>query len=650
MNLRFAGVKMNRNRIVTARNSIYKDKFLDLLPVDEVIEKKASVLEPQSSPQLGDTKNIAQIIHEKKANSIFNRLDVSPYHEVDNSSRLAKEAERVFGAKAVEFVRSKLAELNLPKTINVRVKAIKNAQTKTVGLFKKNEVVAYGDIVIELSHPSLGDKTASIEVSCDANTRVITSGFRMDKKQFPVTKDGWDAMVEYSKDCRSSIEPVHLVVRKYSRKFPEGYYESLGSFSNDAAIEGMLRANGLIVTRVHAPGIGRAIEPLIFDESDAAKVIKISKALSKTSGGNVTVIAEGPDKKEVVKKIVDKIESSPDRDDLSISETGSDQVAITGKKDTVLGNKGSQHLDSASISDIEAAIVYKLMQEYGRKLGSEQDYDKVRSFLTDLVEDVLLNYVRDLGQEISGEDLPEFVSTVYTESKQNLLQFLNKAPDTFEDIVSGQAEVEEEDIYGDSGDLDEPYTGVQYSQLDGGYKVAQRGVPFSSGSNPEPTKNAGPSATKAVMRGPAKDQKFSPNKFSDPGVKTKGTPTQTDTESITAKYSPSTSMSTPTKNAGPSATKAKMTGPAGDQKMWANEEPESVGLPEGSGSVEEFLTRDKAEQKGNVSQYLESSGERSVGSKAMKLEMGQYSGKGSLTSGPEFIERKSSIADFPYPF
>jgi len=637
-------------KIITPRNSVYKDRYERLFSGEGGIEKTSSAGEPADLSAFVDEKEIASRIHTSNAIRYTRRIPVSSEKNIDQTSKLVREAESVFGNNALNFLRSKLSEAGVPSTVGLKVSSIENTQTKTVGLFKKSHVLAYGDVKLELTHPVLGKKSASVNVACDDGVYVITSGFKMDNRQFPINKDGWDSMVEYAKSCQSKKEPVHLVVRKYSHKFPEGYYESLGSFENDVSVEGMLRANGLIVNRIKVAGIGNAIEPLIFDESDATKVMKIAKALQKTSEGNVTVVAEDGSEEDVVKDVVENAKKKPGEDSVSVTETGGG-VAVTGPKEAIIPKKSAEGVPSMTINDLVAAVSNAILSK-NKKYFSKVDPQEANAVLRDVILQVVDELTGGAQVDLNALDrdtLTEFFTMVYDKTQEYVSELFKS--DVFSGIATGESSEFIPDVFQDTGDIDEPGSAGQANWL-GGVRLAGKGDPYSTGSNPEPTRNAGPASTKAKLVGPAGDQKIEKNTFTDSPAKGGKREGIQDHTSITDKMSPATSMGTPTKNAGPAATKAKMTGPGGDQDMWANEEPTDAHLPEGAGTDEEFLSRDKKEQKGNVGAFLESSGEGSGGAEAMKLEMGQYGGGGNLTAGPEFMERKSSrgLSDFPYPF
>ena len=722
--MRFEDRDMFRNKIITkkdARISRMMEAAFEagLKEGEEAIKKVASRLDDfsrKSDPEAEKEvwTKVAHAISESRESNAIRRYDGFEPTRVSEDSQIIREAYDRLGREVVAFLKQKFDADRLPPSIDLSVSKVSNVQTRYTGLFKKSARVAYGDVSVKISHPALMGKTASVSVSCDGDVKVITSGFTMDGFQFPVNKEGWEQMVRHAQKEAAKSEPVHLIVRKFSQKFPEGYYESLGVFEDDAALEAMLRQNGVIYNYTKTASFNRAIEPVIFDESDVSKVIKIAKALSiknaqQASGQKATVVtSDTKTALDVAKKLEEETPGS--NEDITVVKDPSGQGALVTAPQEALKKR------SANEAEYFIQLVNEMRRENGEPPLTPEEEDQMRWMHSPLSTRaaILLDYARKyieekhpnfhpndkvLGQIIRGHyfigkepivnqnwssarallreaiDEEAAAAAAKPDAGVSVDQLEKSIPKGIEAAVDkvvedelGQAEAES--IYSKYLDDSLPSRdpdGAFYEGTDGQYEelidllaghddedysktAASAGVPYSDKQNDPPTRNQGPSATKAKLVGPAGPQKINKNSPSDPPVRT---PRKSDGRGDYPMAVNETMMSPPTKNQGPSAARAKFRGPAGEQKMWANEPPKASSVPAGSGTPEEFMTRDRGEESGNVRNFFPGSGGNKKPGKgrAMDLEMGRYDTGGSISNGPEFFVRKtSSVEDFPYPF
>lgn len=779
---------MLEKKIKTRGNSLLSNiigKELYYQEGEEHITKKASLQKDSEisnliSQALDNDGDFGSKEYRKIASNIVNKKKllstnrIMGYEGDENkdflNNSLGRKAATEVERKACKHLTDHLNNIDL-KSVSIKKANAKNVQFRPVGVFKKNAEVSFSEVEIDLTHPALEGETVKVSMCCDRGDMTFTSGFQYSGHQFPLNKEGWSKLLEFHKVASRRSKPINLVVRTFTAEYPEGYYETLGQFDDPSELEAILKTNGVIYHYLDPT----SIEPVIFDESDAAKIRKIAQSYQARIDGGSTY---GGDKDKVsvkttdkdAKKIVDKLEGKVGEISLSRDPKDPKSVNITTDKkdkDELIRGLTTSSVDFSEYRFIEAAFAdpkdfdflvdyaSDVVQDYALSSGVDLNDDRLIPDRGTGIEDILsyaiyTGYTPELRQKIrSGQFVidSEEVSRIYEEYRDYLRTNIESAysdwletaayeegagrdtddlvaydqegldtqeedeadledvggygsPDTFlyeeDDTLSGgdyqprsriidteseyQGDVErskgyipksvttrpspvtipnprrryEESDYENEDNVVATGGMIRGSQkgdgIDRGTKrVSAKGAPYSEGDPAPASKNKGPSGTKTTVRGPAGEQR----PVNRPSYGSQVAKPRPSSEGSPLSDNKGGSMKDPSRNQGPGSKKLLVRGPAGEQKTWSNEktgfEPK-VKRPVGKGSPEEFMTRDKKHQPGNVAEFIGNDVQSSPG-RTMDLEMGRYPANKGKSSGPQFF-RQSSVLNktFPYPF
>lgn len=549
-------------RIFTNKGK-HATSILDALSEKKGMPKTASVEAPDKN-----LRKVAEDVHLNKICSNFIRSGYTT-STLSKDDTVKKQAEKELSDKVLGYMAGQLKSMGI-RSCSIDVGEVANVQVKTAGLNKNYSNVLYADVNVELSHPSLMGKSASVIVSVAEKDIVPPSFMAFGNKKYAFSKDGWDELINSNIPTQktASEDSRSIIIRKYNNEndtpVPNGYYAVLGTTENYVKLCQDLKAAGVMYNyRTSVPEIGNCIEPALIKEGDLEKVASIVDKYCQMAppsfGGMTSKPVDTPVKPGETQNTTVMPQSKAKQFMQTLQNSGQSfsaenkngKVAITTEQpiSAVQGTQKMAQVATPTRGTVDEGLVNTAFDIFNRVKDSataaypdvfDEAFAPVENYLISLINNNDANALsalstapdsrlvefaeavwdslddpdvqeQTLGNPASGQtDVTAIEETNPTSNPNEAEVADGQIPDVSGQMESSGSEGIAETMPQGGEQLTPALAGATGDMGLGSFEAARKdGVPWSEGTNDTPTKNAGPASGGVTeMKGPGGTQKL----------------------------------------------------------------------------------------------------------------------------------------------